>query len=134
MKSDMKNSDAQFEQLYRKAWSAGVEAANAKVPRPMIVGTPKELGGSEIDYSQETFYMSSGVCGFAWVKIRPANGAFAKWLKKTQKVRGISYTGGYDIWISDYNQSYERKQAHANAMAKVLSEAGINAYADGRLD
>ena len=36
--------------------------------------------------------------------------------------------------FGDYGQSYERKYAHARAMAAVLREAGVNAYGEGRLD
>jgi malate synthase len=74
------------------------------------------------------------VCGFAWIKIRPATSAFAKWLVKTGKARP-AYGGGLSIWISAHNQSMERKEAHARAMAKVLSEKlGINCYAESRMD
>jgi hypothetical protein len=113
---------AVFKDLYAKAWAAGVVAASAKVPEPMVVSG---MGKS--------YYVSEGVCGFAWVKVRPGNSAFAKWLVKEKLARG-AYNGGVDIWIFDYNQSMDRKEAHARAMSKVLKEAGINAFADSRMD
>ena len=78
-------------------------------------------------------------CGFAWVNVAPGTCAFAKWLKRTDRARP-SYSGGVDIWIYDYNQSYTRKMAHASAMttalATTLSAAGFPATitVGGRLD
>ena len=134
MKSDMKeNKDAQFEALYKKAWAAGAEAANATVPTPMAFQNALGLNDG-FDWNRPYEVVADGACGFAWVKIRPANSAFGRWLKKVGKVKYASYGGGYDIWISDYNQSVQRKEAHAEAMAKVLQAAGIKAYAQSRLD
>jgi len=45
-----------------------------------------------------------------------------------------AYEGGEELWIRDYNQSYERKMAYARAYAEVLQKSGINATAGGRLD
>jgi hypothetical protein len=57
-----------------------------------------------------------GVCGFAWVVVKPATSSFAKWLKKTGWA-DKAYGGGLSIWIGGYNQSMTRKEAHAAAMA-----------------
>jgi hypothetical protein len=73
------------------------------------------------------------MCGFGWVHISKGNTSFARWLKQNNLARK-SYYGGLDIWIGAHNQSYEKKMAHARAMAQVLSEEGFQAYADGRLD
>jgi hypothetical protein len=80
------------------------------------------------------YYVGDGVCGFAWVKITPARGKFVKWLKDNRIGRSNSYEGGYDISISDYNQSLQKKEAYANAFAKVLVDKGIKAYANSRMD
>lgn len=109
--------------LYAKANQAGVDAGNCFNPNPMIVA-----GGSK------SYYVSEGMCGFAWVRIKPARGKFVSWLKKNGIGRSDSYGGGYVIWISGFGQSYERKLACAEAMAKVMEENGINAYAESRLD
>jgi hypothetical protein len=114
-----------FAALWDKAWSAGVVAARGTVPNPMVV--TDALTG----YTYPPIL--DGACGFAWVKIKPGNSPFANWLKKNGKARP-AYNGGVDIWISDYNQSVARKEAHAGAMAKVFQDAGINAFADSRLD
>jgi hypothetical protein len=128
------NRDTEFEQLYNRAWAAGVAAATATRPATMVIGTPTTPFGNEIDYAKQIFVETEGACGFAWVKIRPASSAFGRWLKRTKRVRGAAWNGGYDIWIHDYNQSLARKEAHADAMAKVLTEAGITAYGQGRMD
>ena len=123
----------EFEQLFERANAAGREAANALTPRPMAVQMATGLTDG-FDWNRPYDVVADGVCGFAWVKIRPANGAFGRWLKATGKVRYAAYGGGYDIWISDYNQSVQKKEAHAEAMAAVLREAGIKAYGQSRLD
>ena len=127
------NRDREFERLYNDAMAAGRVAAAKTVPTPMAVQNARGLTDG-FDWNRPYEVVSDGVCGFAWVKVRPATSAFAKWLKKTGKVRNLAYTGGYDIWISDYNQSMQRKEAHAEAMAEVLRNAGIKAYAQSRMD
>ena len=117
--------------ILTEAYEAGAQAANAIRPRPMVVTQvgldDKPLPGTEPEIVWD------GLCGFAWVVIKPARGPFVNYLKK----RGIGdkhYAGGWNIWISEYNQSYERKEAHASAMAEVFRKYGITAYAGARLD
>lgn len=121
-----------FMNIYTSASIAGREAAEAAVPTPMIVGTAVGLS-TEIDYSKPTYRVNEGVCGFAWVTIRPGNSPFANWLKKNNLARK-AYGGGVQIWIGDYNQSMTRKEEHAYAMARVLTDNGITAYAGSRMD
>jgi hypothetical protein len=112
-----------FEQAFAEAWQAGVDAANALVPRPMVVTTET---GQIVDV------VSEGLCGFAWVNV-PGNTSFGRWLRK----RGLArpdYPSGLAIWISAYSQSYERKTAHAMAMVAFLKGRGIEARAGSRLD
>lgn len=132
MAASPKLSPAACEALYLKAYEAGAAAAAASVPTPMVVS---EHANPLNDASpvKRSWFVSDGVCGFAWVKVRPGNSSFANWLKKNGKGRP-DYPSGVAINISAYNQSMERKEAHARAMAKVLSEAGITAYADSRMD
>jgi hypothetical protein len=68
------------------------------------------------------------------VIVSPGNCPFANWLKKNGSARK-AYNGGVQIWIGDFGQSQERKEACARAIAKSLrEELGVKAYADGRLD
>jgi hypothetical protein len=124
-----------FDKLYNEAHTAGVRAAQNCTVTPMIVGTPKTFLGSELDYSKPVEVVADGVCGFAWVNIKPGNSAFANWLKKKGLARTDSYYGGVTIWVSDYNQSMTRKSAYAGAFARVLNENGYTrAYAMSRMD
>ena len=89
--------------------------------------------GNDMDYSKRTYHVPSGMCGFAWVGIRPGNSSLARQAKKLG-IGGSAYGGGVSIWIHEHGQSYECKQKHAHAYARVLSEHGVDAYAQSRLD
>jgi hypothetical protein len=77
--------------------------------------------------------VEGGVCGFAWVVIRPANCPFANWMK-TNKGARKAYGGGLSYWVHDFDQSMERKLAYAHAFATILHEFGIDANAQSRMD
>ena len=117
--------------IYREAYEAGIIAGKEVGVPKFIVGDAIGLS-QEIDYSKPT-YVLDGLCGFAWIKISPARGAFVTWLK-SQEIGGKSYYGGYDIWVNEFGQSVDRKSAFAGAFAKVLNQYGITAYAESRLD
>jgi hypothetical protein len=114
-----------FKQIYDAAMAAGAAAAEAVTPRPMVVS-----GGSQ--QGAKAWYVSEGVCGFAWVIIK-GNTAFGKWAKK-EGLAHAAYPTGLQFWVGDYGQSMQRKEAHAYAMAKVLNVHGIAAYAGSRMD
>lgn len=120
-----------FQDLLQRAYQEGRKAGAAVAPHPMLVAHC-DING-KLDTSQPIYRVDDGACGFAWVKVRPATTPFARWLKKNDYARQ-AYSGGLDIWVSEFGQSVDRKYAMASAMAKVLSEAGITAYADSRLD
>jgi len=123
--------------LWNRGRAAALEAGKNAIPTPMVVGTPTpetmwEPQG-KLDPNQPQYYVEDGVCGFAWVKVRPGTSSFARWLKK--QGHGYSaYRGGIDVSISDFGQSMQRKEAAAKAMAKVWADAGINCYAQSRMD
>jgi hypothetical protein len=119
--------------IFRKAQAAGLAAGNAAKPTAMVVGTPKNFLGDEIDYTKRTYYVSEGVCGFAWVTIRPGNSSLARHARRLG-IGGRAYGGGVRIWVDEYNQSMERKEKHAHAFADVLREHGVEAYAQSRMD
>lgn len=131
-KGARKEKYAKFEAAYLKAREAGLRAGAAHNPHPMIVQEREGPFGGAV---KQEWFVSEGACGFAWVTIHPGNCAFANWLKKN-KYASPAYGGGVQIWISEFNQSVERKEAYANAMAKVLrEELGIaDIYAGSRLD
>lgn len=121
-----------FAELVAKAEAAGMEAGSKMTPRPMVVGTPTTLFGNDIDRTKPMDFVSDGVCGFAWIKFK-GNTPFARWMKKNRKVRA-GYPKGLEVNVSAFGQSMQRKEAYARAYAKVLNDAGIEAYADSRMD
>ena len=63
-----KSLPASMHKVWIEAYTAAEAAAEACVPTPMVVGNAKAIvgpGSNEIDYSQKTYYVPSGVCGFA---------------------------------------------------------------------
>ena len=45
--------------------------SKACTPTPMMVGEPTTPLGNDIDYSKDTWLVNDGVCGFAWINIKP---------------------------------------------------------------
>ena len=125
-------SDFSFVQILRAADAAGTQAAHATTPTPMTVQEFQGIGESRRKVGNP-ITISEGPCGYAWVVIRPATTRFARWAKK-QGFCDKNYGGGYSFSITQYGQSFEKKYAHANAFAKVLTEFNINALAEGRMD
>lgn len=120
------------EELYTAAATAAVQAANACTPTPMGLYDADPLTGARRGPVQ---VVSEGPCGFAYVIIKPARGAFVKYLKD-QKLGHKGYYGGYKVSMSHLSssQSYERAVAAARAFAKVLQDNGVKCYTDSRLD
>lgn len=112
-----------FAKLWNDAWRIGQEAAIAEKPRVMRV---YDEAGNLIDRVTE------GPCGFAWLNV-PGNTSFGRWLKKDGIARP-DYPTGLCVWISAYDQSHDRKAAHAYAMARYLQQQGIECSARSRLD
>lgn len=118
--------------IIREAEAAGRAALVAATPEPMVV----QQHASPIDDSSpvvRSWYVSEGVCGFAWVTISPATSALARYLLKSGKARK-GYGGGAQVWVSEGGQSYDRKVAYASAYADVLRGYGYTAWDEGRLD
>jgi hypothetical protein len=117
---EMKTAEkATMRTLFSAAHAAGSKAAIEVVPEPMRIH-----GYAPI---------SEGVCGFAWVTIRPGISPAARYAKATLGARK-GYYGGMEIWVRGYGQSMTRKEAYAEAFAAVLREAGVMASAGSRLD
>lgn len=128
----MGKNDKQWIELYKHAYSEGLKAGNGHNPNPMLV-TQHENPFDDDSPIEQSWVVSDGVCGFAWVTIRPGTSSFARWLVKTGK-GSKAYYGGINISIREFNQSYERKLKMAQKMAEIFGESKINAYASGRLD
>jgi hypothetical protein len=121
-------------EIYTKADDAGRKAVEALQVRPMVV-TRRDNPMDDNSPVVQSWYVEDGVCGFAWVNIKPANSKFAKFLLRNGLARKDSYYGGVTVWVSDYNQSMQKKEAYAHAFAKVIRECGIDkCYASSRMD
>ena len=121
------------EKLLEKAHLMGMDAGRSVGVTPMVVGTATDLFSSEIDYSKPVSVVNDGVCGFAGVVIKPARGKFVSYLKSI----GMGYKhyyGGYYVPVREFGQSLTRKEAYAEAFAKVLGEVGMRCYVDSRMD
>lgn len=128
-----KMSPAACAALFAKAQEAGLAAAAKHTPTPMVVSQHANPLNDASPVKQ-AWLVPSGVCGFAWVQIRPANSSFANWMKKNTNARPDSYLGGIAMSVREYGQSMELKEKYAEAFAAVLKEAGISAYANSRMD
>lgn len=122
-----------FQKIYDEAYKAGMEAGEKCNPTPMIVQQHKNMADDNSPIEQQ-WMVKGGVCGFAWINVKPATQAFAKWLKYKEIVKGVAYEGGYSIWVHEFGQSMEQKIAFASAFAEVLSRYRINCYVGSRLD
>jgi hypothetical protein len=123
----------QSQALFTKAHEAGMAALESASVSPMVVGSPSTPLGSDIDPSKPVYFVPEGPCGFAWVVVRPGNSSFARWLTQTGK-GSRHYGGGVSVWVRQGGQSVQRKEAYAQAFAGVLTEAGVTASAESRLD
>jgi hypothetical protein len=121
-------------ELFARARAAGLEAAAEVVPIPMIVVERANPLDDASPIMRKYAPIMDGVCGFAWIKIRPARGPFVSYLKSRGMGKADSYEGGYMLWVSEFNQSLARKEAYAGAFAMVLNAAGLNAYSMSRMD
>jgi hypothetical protein len=104
-----------------EAVRAGEIALKDAIPKAMLV--------------DNRYLVEGGVCGFAWVNVYGirSNSKLGKVLAALG-FRKSSYEKAHQFWVFDGGQSMERKEAYAFAMAKVLREAGLRAYADCRMD
>lgn len=122
-----------FIRLHEAADRAGNEAALVCTPVPMVV----VQHANALDDNSPVVYrevVEGGPCGFAWVVVRPGTCSFARWAMKNVSGAHKNYRGGVGLWCHLSTQSMEIKEAYCRAYAKVLCAAGINAYAQSRLD
>ena len=121
-KAERVNRYAKYQEIIDKAYKAGIEAGKNARPIPMYV----------IDQGIPIDRIDDGACGFAWIAF-PGNTSFGKWAKKQGLARS-HYPSGLCVWVSEFGQSVDRKDAFAGAYARVLKDSGIDAYAGSRLD
>lgn len=144
-----------FNAILQEAHAAAVAAVAAVKPTPMVVVQRENPFDDKSPIVKQYEPVEGGVCGFAWINIRPATQAFARYLKERfdphtgpngkRKPVGVNagdldyyghagYYGGFELSVGYYGQSMERKLAHAQAFAEVLNKHGVKAYASSRMD
>lgn len=132
-----KQSFKEFEQIIAEAREAGLDAVNEMIQKkqivPMIVTQHSNMLDDNSPVKKE-WYVADGVCGFAWINVRPATSRFAKWLKSQNIGSTDSYYGGITIWISEFGQSMQKKETYARAYAEVLRKHGFKAHMMSRMD
>lgn len=126
-------SDRELEALFTRAHEAGMKAGTDVVPTPMhVVERANPLDDTSPVVHRYAPVMD-GVCGFAWIVIRPGTSRAARMAKELfQGYNG--HGGGIHIHVHQFNQSLTRKEAYAEAFAQVLKAAGISAHAASRMD
>lgn len=97
---------------YKAAHSAGIAAGIASAVEPIGWITDNTCPDNK-----GALYVSSGVCGFAWVDVKGARGLIRSALIDA----GFSesaYKGGLSFWVGAFGTSYDRKSAYADAFAR----------------
>lgn len=124
---------AGFAELLTRAREAADAAGSAATPKPMGVVEPSDPMDPNSPI-RRAWHVREGACGFAWVAVHPANSSFARWAIKHGYADRSAYDGGIKFHIRGFGQSADRKYAAAMAMEAVLRAAGLEAYAQSRLD
>lgn len=120
-----------MQRLFNKAHAAGMRAGQTVKVTPMVV-LERENPMDDTSPVKQEWHVDGGPCGFAWVRIK-GNTRFGRWCVKHDRARK-GYPSGLNIHVWDFGQSMARKYAYAQAFAAVLTEAGVTAYAESRMD
>ena len=128
-----KHSDSEIDSILSLAHAAGLVAANACTPIPMTVAQHANPF-SDASPVLQSYHVPSGVCGFAWVNVKPGTSRLAKRMLATGVGRKDGYYGGVTRWVSEFGQSMQKKEAFATAFARVLEQHGYPAHMMSRMD
>lgn len=119
--------------VHEAAHEAGMAAGEAARPTPMVVVQRENPWDDSSPVVRQYAPVMDGVCGFAYVTVRPGTSSFAKWLKVHN--HGFkAYYGGVQFSVRAFNQSYEQKVAYARAYAAEVNKVGVAAYVESRVD
>ena len=128
--------DQKFETLMNQLAGIADAAYMAAQPAPMAVYETAGLSDAPKPGGR-SWYVSEGVCGFAWVVIKPATSSFAKYLAR-KEIGYKAYDGGWVLpmhhFIVNMSQSLERAEAASYAVAQELRKHNINCFATSRMD
>lgn len=129
-----------FETRWTEACKKAEEAFIACKPIPMIVGQAESIFSNRIVPGTEEI-VNDGVCGFAWVNIKPARGDFVKQLKM-RNIGNKGVYGGYTISFYEIcskhrgSQSMQRKEAACRAFVENIKfyYPNLKIWVESRLD
>lgn len=121
-----------YESIWKEATKAGDDALAKCTPTPMVVQQHSQPFNDNSPVEKEWF-VEDGVCGFAWIVVRPGTSSFARWLKENGHAEK-HYYGGMSIWVTVGNQSMQKKETWGRAFAEVLRKYEINAHMMSRMD
>lgn len=118
-----------FEDIIDEAEQAGMAAGMACTPEPMVIEGYQPI--------------SDGLCGFAWIRLKmtsPLGRYIGQHIPKSDQhasfrgwKRGITEPG-LRRWVFEFNQSYAKKTAYAQAYMRILNSYGYQAICGSRLD
>ena len=128
--------------IYDEARSAGLTAATVKKPQTVAFFESDGLSpetdttlAQAVQQGKQVWVETEGVCGFAWIHFPKWREPFEKWLVASGNGKLEHYPKNHvSIWVSEFNQSYERKVAYAQTFAAALQKHSITAYPGDRLD
>ena len=103
----------EFASIVAEADAAGKAAVAKLNVVPMVVGQHANQMDDNSPVVKQWFVADG-------VHIKPANKPFAKYLVDFGPAKKDSYNGGIYIWIGDYGQSMQKKEAYARAYADVI--------------
>lgn len=130
----------EFRKLCDKADVEGRAAVAEVVTRAVLIYQETYPFSGEMDKTKPSYTLDDFPCGFSWILVYPANKGNTRLGKEERKLlesvgfRKNDYEKTYRLWVSDFNQSMQKKEAYARAYAKVLSAAGFRAYSGSRMD
>lgn len=120
-----------YDSLWETAVAAGKSALDNCVPTPVGFYSA-DLQGNRLG---ETDIVEEGLCGGAYIVLSNFRDPFVKWMKANHpKKINKNYPGkGYTLSTHEATahyrgQSFQRYEACADAMVKVLSEAGVACF------
>src|SRR5438045_1864197 len=90
--------------LIESAHKAGLAAVVALTVTPMTVVQHADQFNDSSPVVK-SYHVEGGVCGFAWVNIKPSTSTFAKCLVKNGHAR--KDYGGVTVWVSEFGQSMQ---------------------------
>lgn len=125
-----------FQIALEAAYLAGVEAGERAIPRPMVVGTPKDMAsslmggdGGGFDPEKPTYFISEGACGFAWINLRAKGTDGRKFLNWIQEKVKSDYPAGPAL--DQYDERTWRETSVVNPPRKDSYYGGVSVWVGG---